>query len=109
MVAQDDELVLLLLLPSGMQILPSVAAPFLHVERPRKSKNAVHLLVLKIAIAVRGLLGATATLLRLVMCNVVLVLSSVSVLAHPLNMEAFLALKTIKSKPVFFLVVLSTV
>jgi hypothetical protein len=92
-----------------MQILPSAAVPFLNVVRPRKQKNAVHLLVLKIAIAAHGPLGVTATLLSLVICNVVLVLSNVSVPAHPLNMEVNLALKTIKSKHVFFLVVLPIV
>jgi hypothetical protein len=92
-----------------MQILPFVAVPFLNVERPRKMKNAVPHRVLKIATVAHGLSGVTAIPMSLVICNVVKVLSNVSVPAHPLNMEVLLVLKSIKSELVFFLAVLSTV
>jgi hypothetical protein len=92
-----------------MQILQFVAVPFLNVERLKRMKNAVPHHVLKIATVVHGLNGVTAIQLSLVICNVVKVLSNVSVLAHPLNMEVLLALKTSKNELVFFLAVLSTV
>jgi hypothetical protein len=92
-----------------MQILPFAAVRFLNVERPRKKKNAVPRHVLKIATVANGPLGVTAIPMSLVICNVVKVLCNVSVLVHPLKMEVLLALKSTKSKLVFFLAVLSTV
>jgi hypothetical protein len=91
---------------SGTLIPPSAAIPFLHVAQLRKLKNAVQMLVLRIATVVLGLDGLIATLSNLAICNVVKVLSFVPVSVPHLQMVAHPVQLNLKSKHVFFLAVL---